>query len=389
MKSRVVICFFAIFLAGCSGDQPRNETLIRISGEPVTIDIFDSLNSKQLNRVIENPEFILLDCPVENDIQEISDIYFVQNRFLCADRKLSSILRFDTSGNFIDVVASPGKLRGRAMSVNGFFTSDDPPGFTVFSNNTRSLIKYSLVSDSIQDISLKFHGTNCLPFTGGGLAYYINYLAMPANGNFNLLITDDVGKIKERAFPYPGETPSAFDMSGCIAQTDSGVLFSEAFSDTIFHVSEKYIIPLYTIPIGISKMPRVLLLNIKRFQSNAARYSFIESDIIDHQDVLFFSYTHEKSRKFALYLKKSRQLYTSDNTRGHLLSLLFSTPRGKMSDGRMVSVISPALLSFYMQNDVLFKNKLKKELPGLYEISEKMIKEKKQALLIFNVNENQ
>jgi hypothetical protein len=377
-----------VFLAmGCGSSSTAPGKMERVNGNPVLLNLLDSnRQNRYLEELLTPVACFQLQVPEQEALAAVDQVLVYKNQFICADKKFSSLLVFDTGGRFIKRIGKIGKGAGKYLSIEDVFI-DTPAGkLTVFSNTSTELISFNLDDDKTENMPLKFNGWRCVPVENDRIAFYLNFLGI-INNPHNFFLTDNKGNILREDLEYSSMIKSGFEMSGGITPSGNGYLINSAFSDTVYYGTAKTFQPAYVFGIGPSKVPVEAMINTSLFMSPGTDYSYAGSRMVDLPGALFFNYTYRLGENFAIYHKREKQLYTSITLKRSPLSALFFTPVGKTADGAVISVISPSLFPYFEKEFPLFKKVLAEKFPALQSLLSNSLNKTNPILIVFRLKE--
>lgn len=207
----------------------------------------------------------------------------------------------------------------------------------VFSNEKKSLLRYSLDGKYIDENKLPFYGWLFVVLDSTHLAFFLNQNTDEITGEYNLMITDRRGNIIQKLFAV-NLPRMAFDYTGFLQQCDSGALFSEPFSDTISEIKANRIKKLYSVSFGDKAFLQKPKKNDARPINDFLDFSFLLSSIFSSEHYTVFFFNEDRRRKIAVLNKTTGQLIKVTETDFDLYYGLIGNIIG-VSDDKFFSVL--------------------------------------------------
>lgn len=386
MKLYVVLAALSMLPAACGRSGGSVKPLDRTSEQPVLLNITDTLKTgARLEDVLTSAAFIPLQTPESETMNRVDKVLYHNGRFICMDKKFSSLLVFDSTGGFVKKIGRLGSGANAYLSIEDIFLDPSGASLTVFSNTSRTLTRYSLQKDEVSTSPLPFNGWHCVPLGNDRLAFYLNFLGI-LNNHHNLFITDGKGNILREDLRYPPAIQSSFEMSGSLTASGEGYLVAPPFADTIYYGTAETLRPAYALGLGKLGVPPEVLADMQAFMSSGGQYAYAASRMLDMPEMLCFDYASSMTEKYALYHKKRQRVYTADNMQRTLMGQLFSAPVGTMGAGKLVTVLYPAAFKYYEKVTPGFGAQLQQQYPLLHRLAADTAASKRPVLAIFSVN---
>lgn len=372
-------------LAACK-DVQKPGALVRVNATPVSLNLLDTLQQKRdLSDIVYPVKFIPLQVPESEVISKIDQALVYNDKLICADKKFSSLLVFDTTGRFVKKIGRLGKGAGKFLSIENVFINAAAKEITVFSNSSGELVSFGLENDNTHSITLPFNGWRCVPLEQN-YAFYLNFLGI-LNNHHNFFLTDKNGKIVKEDLAYSSLIQSGFEMSGAITPAQSGYLLAPAFSDTIYFGTAGELQPAYVLGLGAHKVPVESLINTSEFMTKGKNYAYAGPGLLDMPGALFFDYVASLTEQFAVYDKKNRQLFTPATVSTSAASVMFTSPVGIMNNNRAMVPIYPTMLRYYEEQYPPFKDEIKRTFPELYNILQNPQTARQPILAVYAVKQ--
>lgn len=383
IRAFIFFVIHVLILFSCT--RPNKTGLLeRLPGTPVHLNLLDSTGN-DLGMILHPEAFIALQVPGKRTIAKTGQVLVYKNRFICADKKFSSLLMFDSLGLFVKEIGKLGTGPGKYLSIDDLFIDSSANRLFVFSNDSKALVWFGLNDSSNGSVPLGFNGWRCVPVENKYYAFYLNFLGL-MNNNHNFFLTNLQGEILKEDLPYSPDIKMGYELSGTITASGPGYFIAPAFGDTLYYATSRNIQPAYVFDLGKRQMPPESLLSSQTLFQYAKECAYVGADILDLPGYLFFDYTEQLAVKYAVYDKKNRQLYTADGVRKTLPGILYRNPVGKTNDGKIISVLHPADIAYCIEHHPGFMLEVKKEYPALYNILNDPGNARNPILIIYSLN---
>lgn len=164
------------------------------------------------------------------------------------------ILRYDTTGRFLNKIGSRGKGPQEYLSVSNVITDSVSGTLTVFSNMDSKICTYRKEGDFVSGRKLDSQFSQGIPTFDDNLWLYLGY----QNGiaDHRMLQTDDQGKILEQWLDATGNVMPVEERYPVFVETSDGrLLLRESFSDRVCEVTDDGITPVYRFDFGKYNIP--------------------------------------------------------------------------------------------------------------------------------------
>lgn len=350
-----LICF--VFFTECT-DKPTKEKkdveLVQINtqnNKEVLLKDFVSLNFIKL----ETSEEVLLARP--------SKILSVKNNLIVLDRKLKSIFRFDSVGNFLNRIGQIGSGPGEFKRPMDILWDESDQHIKVLANTHSGYFEY--------DLEGKYYGMQKNEFftvgfaqIGGLMAWYNGY-----NGDkHNLILTDKEGQVLDQYFNYDqSEYPFSFAYSGNISDINrGGFLYAETAEPILYEfdlnaeIKRKFIFDF-----GPKTWPVERKTDVYDFAQKAqmGEINYLGSQFYGNNWGLSFDY-FGNNHFYGFYRYNDGKVFTKQSLKEDPLSEIIWAPCGSYNNV-FFSFIIPS--GFYSKSGE-FKNRIRLEYPKLYEM---------------------
>ena len=236
----------------------------------------------KLSSIASHIEYLKLETNNESLISWPEKIDICKNELFVMDKKTSSFLRFDITGQFLNRIGKSGIGNGEYKEIGGF--SFNESGDVVFLYSRVSggeILKYTKYGKYIGSVAKNtgFHVTLI------NKSYFCNLYTISQlnNSNFySIQIFDSLGNITKRLHPKNNlknkATSKITVLNSQIYTLRDSLTFWEGRSDTIFRISNDYKIqPRFVINFDKYKIPNSLLNDVERFKSEISGYAHLFS----------------------------------------------------------------------------------------------------------------
>jgi len=248
MKSIFYLSFILVFqMLSCSQTTEKNHKQIT----KIFINTDDYSDCGGWNDLIKDIDFVPLETNDSSMIDRISSICFTANGNFLLKTKKRKILVFAKNGKLIYNFSKIGKGVNEIPYVNDAHVTSDNKLY-IFGVEQ----KYLVVDNNYKNIQEKYFTIQNLYsdtyspsdwIVGKDNNFYLWYTSsafIPKNERYSLIITDSIGNIRSRNFPYNHYAGGGEHFF----QSDSITLIQPPFlNDTIFQISDKKVFPSFVI----------------------------------------------------------------------------------------------------------------------------------------------
>ena len=222
------------------------------------LDIDLDKNTLPFDSLMDFVSFVKLETTGENLVGAISQILFVNNKIIVVDFDVSkTITVYDESGKYLNNIGKLGQGPGEYAYLGHVFLTPDRSTVVVVDMGSGNLKYFGLEGNFIKSVKFPFWFSRCEfindniiagHYSGGNMVQKNNVSYKP-----QLIITDLAGNILSSGFQsfYSKNFASTTFMP--LLKFDNEVIYCPPFSDTIYHVSEKGLEPLYYLKIEGAK----------------------------------------------------------------------------------------------------------------------------------------
>jgi hypothetical protein len=273
-------------------------------------------------------------------------------KLVLGDKKLAQLFILNDSGKVTAKVGDIGMSQGTFPSLEDFQIDRYNNEILVFSNEKKSLLHYTLDGKYIGENKLPFYGWQFVVLDSSHLAFFLNQNTDNVTGEYNLFITDRKGDIVQRLFSV-NLPRKGFDYTGFLEQYDSGALFSEPFSDSIYEIGASQIKRAYLISFGDKALLQKPNKTVSGPIDDFLEFSFLLSPVFSSGQYTVFYFNEARRRKFVVLNKKTGKL------------IKFTQNDLDVFYGLMGNIIGVSGDKFYSLLDVNYMQSKIKQNPGL------------------------
>lgn len=292
-KKRLFIgILLTVFFISCkkNADKPiHNPSIetISVTIKDEKIKISSILDSVSCNFFYSDNDLVI--GTVDKIISD-NDHYYV------FDSKQSEILVFENSGRFDYVLSKKGYGPGEYNNISDFTIFKD----MICILDINKIFMYSLKGEYLKTIYLEFTATKFENINNTYFSFFRHSNIIRAkNLNFDLIITNENGKILRKYFPYTElDAENNITTQNVFYVSNDDVYYIHRFNDTIYSLKNGYLKPKYHIDFGTNKMPSKPIVNNKYLN-----YPHFIKNFSENQDHIIFSFTYNAFVYHAIYDK--------------------------------------------------------------------------------------
>ena len=334
------ICFFSCKELHKESSLP----LETAESKMLELDIDLDKNTLPFDSLMDFVSFVKLETTEDNLIGAISQILFVNNKIIVVDFDVSkTITVYDESGKFLNKIGKLGQGPEEYAYLGHVILTPDKSTVVVVDMGSGNLKYFGLDGNFIKSEKFPFWFSRCEfindniiagHYSGGNMVQKNNVSYKP-----QLVITDLKGNILSSGFQsfYSKNFASTTFMP--LLKFDNEVIYCPPFSDTIYHVSEKGLFPLYHLNIKRT-IPIVIDNNITDNSWNEYKENnpFFNGEIIELKDVTMINISerYKNWSRFIIYSKKQDKIFSCTGTLSNPFFRIFSVPKARYKDDMIV-----------------------------------------------------
>lgn len=380
------IAFIYLFINACTNKNDTTKEAVT-SIQP---DILKVLHPDKTilndNEVMEIKSSISLDSSETALLGEVSKAFEINNEYYLLDPIYSVIKIFDKKGIYKRSIGKIGAGPGEYTRLYDadFDTKDST--FLLYSNDGRSLNKYTSQGKFLDKKTMPFYAYYfAISKNSNSYYFYINYNSSEVNDRHNLLRTDTNMKILKKLFPYTKDEINAFAYTGKICKNQDGILFANALEDTIYQVTDNQTYPKYVFDFEGYACPSNLKENTSILHKTLIEKAYLNSDFLENENALFFSFAHKRRNNKGFFLKKHKKFILTKNLKEKNLLNLMTAPVGLTSNGDFISIIRPEVVNAYLEDDKNYLEEIKIQFPTLYKHLANLKEGNNSVLITFRI----
>lgn len=334
------ICFFS-----CKEFHKESSLPLKTAeSKMLELDVELDKNTLPFDSLMDFVSFVKLETTGDNLVGAISQILFVNNKIIVVDFDVSkTITVYDESGKFLNKIGKLGQGPEEYAYLEHVALTPDKSMVVVVDMGSGNLKYFGLDGDFIKSVKFPFWFSNCEfisnyiiagHYSGGNMIQKNNVSYKP-----QLVITDLKGNILSSGFQsfYSKNFASTTFMP--LRKFDNEVIYCPPFSDTIYHVSEKGLCPLYHLNIKRTS-PIVIDNNItdNSWEEYIENNPFFNGDIIELKDatMINISERYKNWSRFIIYSKKQDKIFSCTGTLSNPFFRIFSVPKARYKDDMIV-----------------------------------------------------
>ena len=334
------ICFFSCKELHKESSLP----LETAESKMLELDIDLDKNTLPFDSLMDFVSFVKLETTEDNLIGGISQILFVNNKIIVVDFDVSkTITVYDESGKFLNKIGKLGQGPEEYAYLGHVILTPDKSTVVVVDMGSGNLKYFGLDGNFIKSVKFPFWFSRCEfindniiagHYSGGNMVQKNNVSYKP-----QLVITDLKGNILSSGFQsfYSKNFASTTFMP--LLKFDNEVIYCPPFSDTIYHVSEKGLCPLYHL--NIQRASPIIIDNNttdNSWEEYKENNPFFNGEIIELKDVTMINISerYKNWSRFIIYSKKQDKIFGCTGTLSNPFFRIFSVPKARYKDDMIV-----------------------------------------------------
>ena len=334
------ICFFS-----CKELHKESSLSLKTAeSKMLELDIDLDKNTLPFDSLMDFVSFVKLETTGDNLVGSVSQILFARNKIVVVDSYVSkTITVYDESGKFLNKIGKLGQGPGEYSYLGHVTLTPDKSMVVVVDMGSGYLKYFGLDGDFIKSVKFPFWFSNCEFISNDIIAGHYSGGNMIQKNNVSykpqLVITDLKGNILSSGFQsfYSKNFASTTFMP--LLKFDNEVIYCPPFSDTIYHVSEKGLCPLYHL--NIKRASPIIIDNNttdNSWQEYKENNPFFNGEIIELKDatMINISERYKNWSRFIIYSKKQDKIFGCTGTLSNPFFRIFSVPKARYKDDMIV-----------------------------------------------------
>ncbi|MCX6226539.1 MAG: 6-bladed beta-propeller [Bacteroidia bacterium] len=324
----------------------------------VTINIPDITKTKVLlySEVYDNLKLIPLETKDSSLIGSIDKIVCVQDRIFILDTWLSkSVLQFDMTGKFICRAGRFGKGPGEYDQPDDLSVDWIGNNIILYIRSKKALQYFDLNGKFIKEVPLDLYFTNFSFISENRYAVYLDNDInswLPDNPMSNLIILNNKKEIEFSAFPFDRDKDKRLGKNQFLSATDSELLVSPAYSDTIYSYHSKKLIPKYRFDFGEHNLPASFAggKDEADFYKELRKSSYAHlSGFMETPDYLVFSFIYKSMVYSGFYSFRTKQVKFGNIIINDLNGLVGGRSIMAKNNNDLVTYFDPSQINYPVQ----------------------------------------
>ena len=334
------ICFFS-----CKEFHKESSLPLKTAeSKMLELDVELDKNTLPFDSLMDFVSYVKLETTGDNLVGAISQILFVKDKIIVVDSDVSkTITVYSESGKYLNKIGKLGQGPEEYAYLEHVALTPDKSMVVVVDMGSGNLKYFGLDGDFIKSVKFPFWFSNCEfisndiivgHYSGGNMIQKNNVSYKP-----QLVITDLKGNILSSGFQsfYSKNFASTTFMP--LRKFDNEVIYCPPFSDTIYHVSEKGLCPLYHLNI---KRASPIIIDNNTTDNSWEEYKennpFFNGEIIELKDVTMIdiSERYKNWSRFIIYSKKQDKIFSCTGTLSNPFFRIFSVPKARYKDDMIV-----------------------------------------------------
>lgn len=364
----ITLLFLGFGLFACRDRLENNEPPSAYRA-PLHIDLEQTtLAGADPGKLFQLQEIIPLESAGEAMLAEVSKVILLEDKYLVGDFKHSMLKVFDRSGSYLYDIGKKGRGPGEFTNLRAFQYDPFTNSLFLYCRNLLRLSNFHPDGRFISSVELPFYPDHFVILDSLYFAFYLDYIVTEYSDSSNLVITDRDFSIVHTAFPFQYGASSLANVSGFLARYGEETLFMEAFSDTVFQLSDLHISPKYVLHLN-KLAPRDLNSSLEKLITSLLDYNVIES-LTAQQNLLHIAFMENKLEHHAYWFKKEQLLLDLPDCQPHAFRYLFKKPVGTLADKVFIAAIQPADVMYLKHKHTDLYHDLQTAWPDLFQTLE-------------------
>lgn len=181
-----------LYLVGCQQTTNSNQII-------PTIDLTKNRPSEKvvLSEIAKEVQYIELESNSESFLGEVSDIILTMNYILILDRKLQTVLLFDSIGKYLRKIGKKGQGPGEFGTAFNIAIDDNENRIYIYSTGDK-IIEYDIYGNFVRDISTRGVKMHFFRMVGDKILFTVAYPLTLTSGGYTFGLMDSNGKILKK-----------------------------------------------------------------------------------------------------------------------------------------------------------------------------------------------
>ncbi len=338
------ICFFS-----CKEFHKESSMLAKTAESKILeLDIDLDKNKLPLDSLMDFVSYVKLETTGDNLVGAISQILFVKDKIIVVDSDVSkTITVYSESGKYLNKIGKLGQGPGEYAYLGHVALTPDKSMVVIVDMGSGYLKYFGFDGSFVKSVKFPFWFSNCEFISDNIIAGHYSGGNMINKNNSSykplLIITDLQGNVCSSGFQsYYSKNFTSTTLIP-LRKFEDDVIYSPPFSDTIYHVTDKGLDPLYHLKIKGAKQitidKNITDISLNEYKENNP---FFNGEIIELKDATMFhifEYYINWSR-FVIYSKKRNKVFSCNGTLKNPFFCLFRAPKARYKDDMVVVNVS-------------------------------------------------
>ena len=296
-----------------------------------------------------------------SQVEEYGGIFYLLDSFVT-----KTIYAFDSHGKFIGTVGGVGNGPGEYVIPSSFFIDEGKNVICIMDVERQKMIGYSLTDyHFLFEKHLPFSASIIKGLPDGNVVCY-NQEYQQGEPLYNLIVTDTNFNVKKKMMEQDFVSGYKMGMTRKLYRVGNTVSAYTHQSPVLCRVKSDTIIPAYHFIFGNYKLPPIEFLKKEGSANRNYIPALMESEYVNYYEVfenehiLCVPYYVNKTMYYGWYDKQCNKTYNykQEEISRSLKIGSFSSPKGLTSDGKFISLLSPASLKNKEEEGYVFCEEL-------------------------------
>ncbi|MBD8489826.1 6-bladed beta-propeller [Echinicola sp. CAU 1574] len=335
MKGYILLVLIGIIALGSCTKNKHEAGLVQ-SPDHLDLTITSQLDNMAngFSDIFNEGTFIPIDLGESLYLASLDELELDDDKWIILDRKSSQLLVCNNSGRLIKKIGELGSGPGEFQGLNDFFIDKGEKELIAFSNSDMSFYCFSLENgDFIKRVKLGMYGDKIEQVDKDSYLLYLNHNLSDKSGEFNLVLIDKKGQIRDKFFPIdPQKSNMVIPFSGFLTKSNGELLFSSPFSNEVFQFDGESRSFQKSISMNINSdymeenkadFQKIVNANVLVHDKSVR---FLGETFMKNNDFILFNYQYKSQRRFGLYSVKEESLKSFSKSLNDPLFKLLEKP---------------------------------------------------------------
>lgn len=353
----------------------------------ITVSEIDS-NRTNASDILALKGFTILQDAGIQPLRSISKILFTDNSIIILDAEtdFQDIYRYELStGNYINKIGRQSELEGGYNELYDIDLNIEKNQIIGFSTGNTSFMMYDFQGNLVRQMRHGALGEGFAVLPDGGYVIYNEFGATKISGYNFLVFYDKQGNVVKQALPYPKSLDNiGYRNTDFLRHSGQDIVFSPPFSDTLYAIRNKKIVPIHIFDFMGKAVPDSMRLQ-QLTSDKIINMSYLAKGVVTSKNLTLFRFVERNRARLGIFNDTKKLLFNDrfidkNDPLNELIEDGEIFPKG---NNQFALVLDPSRIYYLARTNWLKSAILAERYPDLKRAIEESVNTSKYILLYF------